>query len=431
MTVSNDTAAVCLQASNACKPWPRHPDVAELADAFMASYAGRDTAINTRLARWFEHLGDRRAFSISDADVDELMGVLASSEGRTWKGRDADGRPIFKSRGVRSGATCNRYSTCLGSLYKWAKRRRLAPRGFISPTRGIERHPDAANRVRYLSDEERDRLFKVCRISTWPCCTRWSWRRSLPVRARASCCRSGGRDIDFARGFAYVGTSKNGEPRVLPLTANLLAELARHRRAAPERLVFESPKHPGRPRQFEAAWRRAVDDARIENFRFHDCRHTAASYLAQSGASLLEIADVLGHRQLAVVKRYAHLSVNSKAALVQRVLGKHSMKQKTWGWNPDPDSGWSPDASVALYRSARRAYLRRIEGFIESFRRDSFRADVIEHDSGWIELVVTWEKDGSSASLYTADRPAARELAELVRHYAELAIYREPAPATL
>lgn len=321
MTVTNDTPPTGVLVS---LPTPanrgRNLTLAELADAFMASYAGRDSAINTRLAWWLEHLGDRPAFSITDEDVDVLMGELATTEGRTWKGRDTDGRPIFGSRGRRSGATCNRYLTCLGSLYKWARRRRLTPRGFISPTRGIERHPDAVNRVRYLSDEERDRLLKVCRISTWP------MLYALVLAAITTGARKGEllsltwRDIDFARGIAYIDTSKNGEPRVLPLTANLLAELARHRRG-PERPVFESAKHPGRPMQFEAAWRRAVANARVEDFRFHDCRHTAASYLAQSGASLLEIADVLGHKQLAVVKRYAHLSVNSKATLIERVLG--------------------------------------------------------------------------------------------------------------
>ena len=46
----------------------------------------------------------------------------------------------------------------------------------------------------------------------------------------------------------------------------------------------------------------------IHDFRFHDLRHTAASYLAMNGASLAEIAEILGHKTLQMVKRYAHLS---------------------------------------------------------------------------------------------------------------------------
>ena len=59
--------------------------------------------------------------------------------------------------------------------------------------------------------------------------------------------------------------------------------------------------------------------AEITNFRFHDLRHTAASYLAMNGASLAEIAEVLGHKTLAMVKRYAHLSEAHTRNVVQRM----------------------------------------------------------------------------------------------------------------
>jgi integrase len=44
---------------------------------------------------------------------------------------------------------------------------------------------------------------------------------------------------------------------------------------------------------FTKVWKSALSDADIDSFRFHDLRHTTASYLAQSGASLLKIADVI------------------------------------------------------------------------------------------------------------------------------------------
>ena len=68
-----------------------------------------------------------------------------------------------------------------------------------------------------------------------------------------------------------------------------------------------------------AAWKVAVEKAGIEDFRFHDLRHSAASYLAMNGASLAEIAEVLGHKTLAVVKRYAHLSESHTAKVVKRM----------------------------------------------------------------------------------------------------------------
>jgi integrase len=64
-----------------------------------------------------------------------------------------------------------------------------------------------------------------------------------------------------------------------------------------------------------------LKEADITNFRFHDLRHSAASYLAMGGASLIEIADVLGHKNLETTRRYAHLSVNHKRQLTDQLLG--------------------------------------------------------------------------------------------------------------
>eukprot|EP01037_Dinobryon_pediforme_P011337 gene11337-11425_t len=64
-------------------------------------------------------------------------------------------------------------------------------------------------------------------------------------------------------------------------------------------------------------WLAALKKANITNFRFHDLRHSAASYLAMNGASLAEIAEVLGHKTLSMVKRYAHLSEAHTAKVVQ------------------------------------------------------------------------------------------------------------------
>src|ERR1700722_8777582 len=79
--------------------------------------------------------------------------------------------------------------------------------------------------------------------------------------------------------------------------------------------------------RYEAhVWRRSwkrksaiLATAGIADFRFHDLRHTCASYLASQGASLLEIADVLGHRTMAMVKRYSHLAEGHKVAVIRKM----------------------------------------------------------------------------------------------------------------
>ncbi len=67
---------------------------------------------------------------------------------------------------------------------------------------------------------------------------------------------------------------------------------------------------------------KAVETARIDDFHFHDLRHTAASYLAMNGASLLDIADILGHKTLQMVKRYSHLTKKHTSELINRIAQK-------------------------------------------------------------------------------------------------------------
>ena len=82
---------------------------------------------------------------------------------------------------------------------------------------------------------------------------------------------------------------------------------------------------PQKPMDLRKAWEAALQQADIEDFTFHDLRHSAASYLAMNGASLNEIAEVLGHKTLAMVKRYAHLSETHTTGVVasmnERIFG--------------------------------------------------------------------------------------------------------------
>jgi integrase len=77
-----------------------------------------------------------------------------------------------------------------------------------------------------------------------------------------------------------------------------------------------------RPYEIRKSWNTALRKAEIENFRFHDLRHATASYLAMNGASLSEIAEVLGHKTLQMVKRYAHLSEAHTTGVVRAMNKK-------------------------------------------------------------------------------------------------------------
>src|SRR5262249_11105810 len=126
--------------------------------------------------------------------------------------------------------------------------------------------------------------------------------------------------VDFEQGVVRLLETKNGTSRVLPLTGRAL-ELMHDRfkgRRADTLLVF-----PGKsgtvPVRMRTAWEGAVHRAGLTDFTFHDLRHTFASYLAMQGASLREIADALGHKTLAMVMRYSHLTESHTRSVVERM----------------------------------------------------------------------------------------------------------------
>jgi integrase len=106
--------------------------------------------------------------------------------------------------------------------------------------------------------------------------------------------------------------TKNGDKRALGLVGEALVLLQKR---AKVRNLKDDRVFPPTERAKKAdcldlrqPWEAALKEAGVTDFHWHDMRHTAASYLAMSGVSLVEIAKMLGHRTLAMVARYAHLS---------------------------------------------------------------------------------------------------------------------------
>jgi integrase len=98
----------------------------------------------------------------------------------------------------------------------------------------------------------------------------------------------------------------------------ILLEWGRARRLDTD-LVFPG-KNPKNPVLFEKSWRTALKSAGIEDFRFHDLRHSAASYLAMSGVPIRTIAEILGHKTLGMVQRYSHLNPEHLRSEITRTM---------------------------------------------------------------------------------------------------------------
>ena len=216
-----------------------------------------------------------------------------------------------------ANATINRYKAAISVVFSFACREYDLPE---NPVCKIPSLPENNERIRFLSEAERTRLFSSCRAS------HWDKLYLIVLLAITTGARKGEitklrwNDINFDRRTAYVATTKNGQPKVLPLTDSVIRELQLFD-TKDSSLIFASKIKEEVAYCFTKPWKKALENAEIEDFRFHDLRHSCASYLAQSGASLLEIADVLGHKQISVTKRYAHLCIEHNSSIINRVLG--------------------------------------------------------------------------------------------------------------
>ncbi len=130
-------------------------------------------------------------------------------------------------------------------------------------------------------------------------------------------------DVDLEKGTLILYKTKNNEIRRVALRGLALELFRQHGKVRRLDTDFVFPSEisskTGEPFDSTKAWEDARRRAKIEDFVFHDLRHSCASYLAMGGASLLEIAEVLGHKTLEMVKRYSHLAESHTAGVVEKM----------------------------------------------------------------------------------------------------------------
>ncbi|HDZ79362.1 MAG TPA: site-specific integrase [Gammaproteobacteria bacterium] len=265
---------------------------------------------------WFkDEIGANTLADVTPAKITECRDKLLSE---------------INKRGIqRSPATVVRYLSALSHCFTIAVNEWCWLED--SPMRKVKKPKEPRGRVRFLSEDEstddvviegeRTRLLKACKDSSN------EYLYIVVVLALSTGMRKNEiisltwQNVDLNRGRITLYETKNGEIRVVPvsgLALELLKERAKARRLHTE-LLFPSKVHRDKPQDIRAPWVAALKKAKIEDFRFHDLRHSAASYLAMSGASLTEIADILGHKTLQMVKRYSHLSEAHTASVISKL----------------------------------------------------------------------------------------------------------------
>lgn len=289
-----NTTANRIDLATAVRAVPEQPaaelTLAELVGAYVV--ATLDVGGEQRLRKWVAAFGHVPAWTLSYEQLEPAA------------------RAMIEHGYAR--ATVNRDLSSLGSCYRWAKDRRLTPRGFKSPTLGVKRFDEGIRRIHVTRDQ------------------------LLALRARAIACKdrrfgafvgllidTGARksellerrwyEVNLDKREILAPTTKNGTPRVLfftPETRELILRSFSESQRHPGAMLFEG-RVPGQCISYRRIWNTTTAEVGLRNFHMHDVRHAAAANLLRAGVTLGVAAQVLGHDPSVLARRYGHLETAS------------------------------------------------------------------------------------------------------------------------
>jgi integrase len=217
-------------------------------------------------------------------------------------------------------ATVNRTLGCLKHMFTKALDWEMITEDVFKRIKKAKMTPENNRRLRYLSFEESAALLNSCDKHLKP----------IVTLALNTGCRRGEilgltwDRVDLKHGFILLDDTKSGKRREIPINANVRAVLQGIVRRLDSPFVFVNPetvkerppvkegskKRPASGRYFDVkkSFTTACRKAKLQDFHFHDLRHTFASQLVMNGVDITTVSRLLGHATLTMTLRYAHLA---------------------------------------------------------------------------------------------------------------------------
>lgn len=301
----------------------------EAPDGLAAMSANQRRIIPAALKVWGEHLDHLRLKDLQPEILDEARDQLATRRKRSRAGTDL---------GEISTSTLRKYLSILGSVFRFAVRKRILR---TNPLREVHKPPPDDERVRFLSEAELTALLAAVDASETPelgVAVRLAaftgmrktelfglrWER-INLKDENIVFHENGHPFVIPPKHALLAITKNGDARLVPISGPALDALRAWGKVRPldgKALVFPSRETAKKPLDVRTPWATALRRAGIQDFRWHDLRHTFASWLMMSGASHIEVAKLTGHRDLKSVLRYSHLAPDHATDLVDRMAAR-------------------------------------------------------------------------------------------------------------
>jgi len=258
-----------------------------------------DESRTKRLKEWF---GGREAESLTGPELEGRLADVVAEE--KW-----------------AASTYNHYRSLLMLIYREARR---VGKVSVNPARDIRHRKENNSRVRFLTrgdDGEHARLVKVIREKYPEHLGEFTFALNTGLRL-SSQYDATYEMIDWTQNVLSLPRTKNEEALHVPLNANVLTAIRSlpswQERKGP---IFRNQMHPGKAVLSNDHWfKPALKDAGIADFRWHDLRHTFASWLIQDGVPLDRVSKLVGHKSLTMTMRYAHLAPNQLHEDVARLV---------------------------------------------------------------------------------------------------------------
>ena len=236
-------------------------------------------------------------------------------------------------------STTDKDLAILKAFFNWCIAHRLA---VSNPVRRVKLFHEDNSRLRYLTREEYDRLIEAVRAMKARANKPSPYLEEKIVLAAHTGLRRGSlfdlrwEQTDLANSVMRIPRTKSGRPLSVPLNATAKGTLEKlYQQREPENPYVFPHKigtHAGEPvHDVKNGFHAALELAGIEDFTWHDLRHTFASWLMMRGASLRSVAELLGHQSMKMTMRYAHLSpafLSAEVSLLDPLPGPNPKKGK-------------------------------------------------------------------------------------------------------
>jgi integrase len=253
---------------------------------------------------------NHRSYASTRSRVSHFLEAFSSLQLREISPMEVDAY-IARRATMRMPATVNREAQLLHHMFvkaiEWGK-------ALENPVRHQKPLRVNNRRLRYLSHEEIRQLIDIADDVLSP----------ILITALHTGLRRGElfaltwQDVDLKVGVIRVVHAKNGERRELPMTETLRVTLQHLPRCLASDYVFPGKTGKGLA-DIRKRFYRTLREAKIEGFVFHDLRHTFASHLVMAGVDLMTVKEFLGHKDIKMTLRYAHLAPDYKRAAISRL----------------------------------------------------------------------------------------------------------------